>query len=199
LFFIALAFKKNLKALLLSFIGSVAGFLAISFLLVPNWISEWINRILLYPSYTGGNIAITPLLKLFLSPASFKIVYLICFIILAGILVFLFWKWYKGEFSTLALLAFSGFFTFFFHPHGNSYEQLTFLIPFILWIIQFSRKHVTKAAIAWSVLVCLSWAIFFVGRFGILPEASTNGLYVVYIIWLTFGIILPSRFLMEWK
>jgi hypothetical protein len=195
LFFLIVALRRKLKVLLLSFVGGVIAFLAISFLLVPNWISEWIHRVLIYPSYTGGKISITPLLIPILSPQYFPIIYGICFLILTGTLIVLFRKWHKEEFSTLALLAFGGFFTFFFHPHGNAYEQLTFLIPFILWVVQIAQKNPVKGAIAWIILVCISWIIFFTGRFDIIPESATNGLYVLYSIWLLFGLVLPPRFL----
>lgn len=195
LFCLLFAFKNNLRILLISFAGGVAGFLVFSFMLVPNWVNEWINRVLLYPSYTGGNISITPLLKLFLSPEFFPVIYLICFFALFGILFLLFKKWYAGKIASLPVFAFGGFITFFFHPHGNSYEQLTFLIPVILWILQMARKYQRTAILNWIILVCLSWIIFAISRFGFIPEAGTNGLYLFYIIWLIFGLLLPPRFL----
>jgi hypothetical protein len=195
LFFLVLASRKKLRVLLISFAAGIATFLVISFLLVPNWIAEWINRVLLYPTYTGGNISITPLLKQFVSPVYFPVIYLVCFFMLGSILILLFRKWMKQEISSLPLFAFGGFMTFFFHPHGNAYEQLTFLISVILWIIQWARSRPGKALLAWIILVGLSWIIFVISKFAGLPEVGTNGLYLFYLIWLVFGLILPPRFL----
>ncbi|MEI8131294.1 MAG: hypothetical protein WCG34_02595, partial [Leptolinea sp.] len=195
LFSLLMAIQKQLWGFLYGFAGGLGAFLAISFLIVPNWITGWTNRVIRYPSYTGGKISITPLLESFLPSQYFAHAYLICFFILMGILGVLLHKWHKGEFSALSILAFGGFITFFFHPHGNSYEQLTFLIPVIIWIVQLARKHSRKAAIAWIFLVLLSWLVFVLSRFGPLAAASSTGLYLFYTIWLIFGILLPPRFL----
>jgi hypothetical protein len=197
LFCFLLAYKNHLRKTLISFAAGVASFVVISFLLVPDWVNQWIHRVVLYPSYTGGNISITPLLKLFIRREYFPIIYSICFLILIGVLFFFIKKWYQGEFSSLSLFALGGFITFFFHPHGNAYEQLTFLIPVILWTIHLSRKVKIGAVFAWVILVGLSWIIFVISRLGLIPEAGTNGLYILYIVWLVFGLVLPPKFLKD--
>jgi hypothetical protein len=148
-----------------------------------------------YPTYTGGKISITPLLELINPALNFNLVYLLAFFILLVILIFGLWNWGKGKFSDLALLAYGSFFTYFFHPTGISYEQIIFLLPVIFWIIKISRINQTFSIFAWGLLISFSWIFFVASRFGKLSDFSSSGLFLIFFIWLIFGLILPPRFL----
>jgi hypothetical protein len=199
LFFLLVAYRRNLKAVFYSFAGGLIGLLLVNWILVPNWISEWINRILLYPTYTGGEIAVTALLRLFLAPEHFIYVYGFCLAVGMIVLFRMGMKWFNGSVSSLEFLTFGCFFTFFFHPHGNSYEQLIFLIPVILWIILLSIRDNKSALLFWLGLSIISWLFFFIGRILGYSIAVSHGLYITFILWMIPGVFLPPRFIHQFE
>jgi hypothetical protein len=194
LFFFLLAIKKKNIPLIIGFFSGLAGLLTVSFLLLPDWIAQWMEILRRYPDYTGGRIPITPLVNL-LFPGSQTAAYallVICIILLTG---WFFNRWWKDKFPSLALLSWCGFAVFFFHPTGVSYEQMIFLFPVILWILQRRPEKPRIYILVWMLLVLISWVFLYLSVAGIWPAATYYGLYLLYGLWVLFGLFLPPAFL----
>jgi hypothetical protein len=194
LFFFLLAIKKKNILLIIGFFSGLASLLAVSFLLLPNWISQWVDILRRYPSYTGGRIPITPLVNL-LFPGGQIAVYILLAIFIILLTCWYFIRWWKNLLSPLALLSWCGFAVFFFHPTGVSYEQMIFLLPVILWILQRWPEKPRFYFLVWMLLVIISWVSLYLSVTGIWPAATYYGLFLLYGIWVLFGLFIPPAFL----
>jgi hypothetical protein len=161
-FALLLAFRLRLRAVWISFLVGAAALLLISFLIYPNWISDWVNQVLIYPSYTQDIPTLTLILNTILpTGVSAALTGAAAFACL-----FLFFRlgraWWRGHLPPITLLAFLGVVTFLFHLHSIAYDQLVLYVPFILWAAHFARSR-RAAALWWGFFLLLSWAAFFIG------------------------------------
>ncbi|HEX7554983.1 MAG TPA: glycosyltransferase family 87 protein, partial [Leptolinea sp.] len=186
LFFFLLAIKKKNLPLIIGFFSGLAGLLAVCFLILSDWISRWVEILRRYPSYTGGRIPITPLVNL-VFPGGQMAVYILLAIFIILLTGWFFIQWWKDKFPSLALLSWCGFAVFFFHPTGVSYEQMIFLFPVILWILQRWPEKPRVYILVWMLLVIISWVFLYFSVAGIWSAATYYGLYLLYSLWALFG------------
>ncbi len=187
LIYLLIAVKNKNKPFIFSFLAGVIGALAFSFILIPNWVHQWIGLLRQYPSYTGGRIPITPIIdRLF--PGEQSVVYIILALLLAFVFGWVLLRWWGNKISTIQLLSVGGFVSFFFHPTGVSYEQMIFLFPFILWILQGWQQKPLIYVLWWLAVIISSWIFVSLSLSKIWPDGTYYGTYLVYIIWMFVGI-----------
>ncbi len=190
LVFLLLAYRKKVWRFLAGFLSGILTFLTMSFLISPGWITEWVSLIHRYPAYTGGQVIVTPLIKLF--PAGFHTALYALLVILVGSLIG--WqlvRWWQNRCTSIELLSVGTGALFLFHPTGVSYEQMIFLLPFVLYIICGWKRHPAFHNIVLLAMVVLSWLLVFLSIDHIWDRATYYGMYFVYLIWL--AIFLLSR------
>jgi hypothetical protein len=191
LFYMLFAIKRRSWAFVISFLLGVAGFLLVSFIIAPDWIAQWLEMIRRYPNYTGGRMPITPLLNL-LYPDGGIVSYIIMILLAAGVMLWCFYRWWKGDFSALRLLALGAFIVYIFHPTGVSYEQMIFLFPFILFLFQDWKRRSGRSVVLWLLLLVSSWFFFYLSLSHIWLDAAYYGLFLLYIIWLAVFLLTPE-------
>jgi hypothetical protein len=102
-------------------------------------------------------------------------------------------KWWLGSFSSVKILAFIGFLTYFIHPRTVSYEQITFLVPFLIWI--FSNpplpSTITKLFF-WFSAILISWAGFFASKAGWAALFPLEWIFLFYLIWMGYIFLSPN-------
>jgi hypothetical protein len=182
LVFLLLAFKKRIKRFLVSFFAGLLVLLLISFMLVPDWISQWITLIRRYPAYTGSRVIVTSLVDIF--SADYQSLVYVGLVILGGLLIgALISRWWTGKTSTIELLCAGTGIIFLFHPTGVSYEQMIFLLPFTLWILEGWQKRTFLNTTIWLIMVVMSWVLVFLSLSHAWDRATYYGMYFLYIIW----------------
>jgi hypothetical protein len=194
LLFLLLALKKSNYSFFSGFLAGGIGFILFSFLLLPDWIPQWIGLLSRYSSFTGQKIPITPL-AVWMSPSSPQYVYLGFFILFLPVTVLFFKRWWKNKLSFITLLGWGGFVAFFFHPTGVSYEEMIFILPFILWILQGWKHKPVRFGMFWLLAIAISWVFLYLSVSQIWPAATYYGLFLLYFLWVLFGMFLPPRFL----
>jgi hypothetical protein len=184
--FFLLGFLVSLKnrywPFLISLIVSTSSQFILTFIWRPGWPAEWIRILKLYAVYNKINPTIMIHLERLLPS---NLVYpAAAFIILIGILI-LVWiilAWWKDRVSPALLPAWIGFLTYLVHPHGLSYEQLTFFIPFLLWACL--QPATNRLKLVWFISILLSWILYFLTAFKIIQVAVNEYPFLIYILWL---------------
>ncbi|GAP19875.1 hypothetical protein LTAR_00058 [Leptolinea tardivitalis] len=195
IFFFLLALKKKQKTVLISFFVGCLFFLLFSFLLVPDWIPQWLGLLRRYPGYIGGRIPITPLVHA-LSPGGEIMTYSLLGLLFAGLSIWLMIRWWRGQFPSLGLLAWGGFAAYVFHPTGLSYDQVIFLLPVMFWVWLMGQKQPFWANLVWFIFIAVSWLFVYLSLSQIWIGATYYGLFFLFIIWLVFGFFVHPKFLL---
>ncbi len=166
-----------------------AGFIAgccllwlLPFIWHAGWLSEWLRQIRLYLGTVAGHSS--PLSHLF-SLLPFGLAQFLKWSGAFGLLAasaFLFRQTWRGRISLLNLLSWCGIVTFLVHPTGFSYEQMTFLIPFFLWVL-YERRGVL-AGLTWVGAIVLSWLSLAATLSRLDPLADSSWLLAAAVIWL---------------
>jgi hypothetical protein len=186
--FFLLGFLVSLKNrywtfLITLFISTISQFI-LTFIWRPGWPAEWIQILKLYAVYNKVKPTIFIHLERMLPN---NLVYPAAgLIILFGItaLLWIIFSWWKGNVSPALLPAWIGFLTYLIHPHGLSYEQLTFFIPFLLWACLQPMTH--RLIAGWIISIIFSWVVYFITAFNIIPVAVNEYPFLFYILWLAW-------------
>lgn len=185
LFILLFVLQRRLKPFFLSFVAALASMLAVSFLLVPDWLTRWVNRIFEYAGYVRSQMTLTGLLAEFLPAPIPEVLTGIAAFVCAGLTIILLRRWWHGRLSALPLWGWIGFVTYLFHPHGIAYEQISFLVPLTLWAAaQNGRNTRLPLWIFWGGSLLLSWVFFVVGKWIYHPADAWpllfNGIWLVW-------------------
>jgi len=182
---ILVSWRRDYRWLLGSFVGASAVMVGISFLLVPAWPEQWAVRVGEYSQYVQSSPTISQMLAEFISPNIATIITLILALAAVLLSIVLLRKWWRGNVSDLFLFAWAGFLTYFFHLHGISYEQLSFLVPLACWAAMQGTKSTRQTVLFWLIPLVLSWAIFVVSKW-YLPDADKWPVFynLFFLIWL---------------
>jgi hypothetical protein len=187
LFFGLLGLRRRQWHLLAAAAGSFVLFAGVSFLLVPNWPVEWVERITRYIGYTQAWPISTFLLMQFIPlPLAEGLTALMVAAALA-LTAWLAWRWWQGRLPDLPLLAWLGLIGFWFHPRGTSYEHIAFLLPLILWACTHPRPRSAAVLAWWLSSLVVSWLVFFIA--GSYPPASEWPIlfHALWVAWLFAG------------
>ncbi|NMB68936.1 MAG: DUF2029 domain-containing protein [Chloroflexi bacterium] len=191
-FLLLVALKNRYWPFLLSFGASLAGFLGISFLLVPNWPALWLERVGKYVGYVGYYPNLTLYLNQLRSPEDAPTLTIALAVLLLGVTAWALYEWWHGRLTPLTLLAWIGIVTYLINPRTVSYTQIAFFIPLLIWAqVQINPHSLPVAIFFWGSLV-LSWVIFAVGRFGLSGTLTEEWRLVVGCAWMFWLLAWPA-------
>jgi len=193
LFILVFALRSKRWHLIQSFIISFLVFIAFSFILLPSWPVEWYQQLFKYVDSNQAIPHVTIFLQLFLNEQTANLLSIVTTFLLFLVLVWMLRKWWLGSFSSLKILAFIGFLTYFIHPRTVSYEQIVFLVPFLIWIFSNppSVSTITKLSFYFSAIF-ISWAGFFAAKAGWAALFPLEWIFLFYLIWMAY-IFLPPQ------
>ncbi|NPV56308.1 MAG: DUF2029 domain-containing protein [Anaerolineae bacterium] len=186
-FYLLASLRQRRIWLLVSFATGVMMLVLISFWMVPNWLTEWLARIDQYTQYNHS----LPILTLFLQRIlPQRIASLLTGATLALALAataWLFRRWWQGKQSALSVTAWCGLVVYTFHPHGASYEQLTFMFPMLIWAATAQQSNRRFSGWLWVGMLVASWVIFAIAKSHQPPPLATEWLLfpaAAWVIWL---------------
>ena len=180
-----IALRRRLWPFLISLTVTGVSLAALSFVLVPNWLSQWVGRIFEYAGYVQSRLTLTTLLQQFLPEnAALTLTYLLA-ASLGGLSFYLALRWWRGRLPTLHLFLWAGFCTYLLHPHGIAYEQISFLAPLLVWAGAQESPRSLARWLAWPGAVLFSWVCFGLGKWLYHPADAWpviwNGLFLVWL------------------
>ena len=193
LFILLFALRSKRWRLIQSFIISFLVFIAFSFILLPSWPVEWYQQLFKYVDSNQAIPHVTIFLQLFLNESTANLLSIIITILMFVVLVWMLRKWWLGRFSFFKILAFNGFLTYFIHPRTVSYEQIVFLVPFLIWI--FSNPPSTSTIpklFLWFSAILISWAGFFASKAGWAALFPLEWIFVFYLVWMGYIFLSPN-------
>jgi len=164
--FVIAGLKYRYWPFLVSLLASLLALVAISFWLVPGWVPQIAGNLVTYSQYNHSWPTITSFLLLLFSPKTALVLSGFIFLAILAMTTWLILTWWHGKFSTLPLLAWVGLATYFIHPNSAPYEQITMVLPALVWAGQ-SAAGTPKRALYWFGGMVIYWLIFILGR---LPE-----------------------------
>ncbi len=188
IFFLIAAIRRKFYPFLIAFAGTVTVLLAGAFVLWPGWLSEWILSMTRYPSYIQASMVIAATLEQILpQPVTQTIVVITIFICLI-LTVYIFFKSIRKFEKNIVIktLAWIGFTIYIFHPFGKSYEQLTMLVPLLIWFVLDDESDRWVKASFWMVCLALSWISFYLTLQNIYPRAIYDLILVFFTVWILY-------------
>ena len=87
---------------------------------------------------------------------------------------------YRGQTADLLILSWCGFAVYLLHPTGISYEQLSFVIPLVLWTA-YRKPRVGVAVLVWGGGLVLSYVFFTLSVLGVVPWADHYMPFMLYL------------------
>lgn len=185
LFLLVAALKFRRWRLIASFSIATVIFLGISFIILPTWPMDWINQVAFYAQTNRTLLHLTLLLQLVFSESITNILTPILAslgLIWTG---YMLWRWWQGKSTALNTLCWVALISYLVHPRGVAYEQITFLIPFLIWIFTPEKNsNNTKRVITWIIAIITSWLGFYSSRFASSIHALPEWILAFYIIWM---------------
>ena len=183
-FFLLLALRRRWWPFLAAFGAGLAFFLGISFAILSGWPDLWLESVSRYAATNQSWLILSVLLKDILPLNS---VIPVTVVLGAGFLAasaWLFWQWWRGRIDNLLLLAWCGFVAYAFHPRGASYEQVTFLLPMVVWACRQKTVRSWPVWVFWVGSLVVSWAAFFISIQPGAPASTTEWPLLFGAVWL---------------
>ncbi|HVN55128.1 MAG TPA: glycosyltransferase 87 family protein, partial [Anaerolineaceae bacterium] len=183
-FCVLYAVRRRLWPFLASLGSAMIADLLLAQILVPNWIVDWIRRVVEYTQYNRGQATLRILFSAIL-PENLALSATWVVIGVIGLFsAMLLAAWLKNQIGDLPLLSWIGLVTYLIHPHGFAYEQLTFLVPFFLWAALSFRSQPRTVILFWTIALVYSWLAFAFGRTSSPIDRSPVLLNAIFVIWL---------------
>ncbi len=194
LFILLCTWRSKRWRLIQSFFISFLVFIAFSFILLPSWPLEWYQQLFKYVDSNQAIPHVTIFLQLFLNEPTANLLSILITILMFLILAWMLRKWWVGSFSSIKILAFIGFLTYFIHPRTVSYEQIVFFVPFLIWIFSnpTSVSIVTKLSFYFSAIL-ISWAGFFASKAGWAALFPLEWIFLFDLVWMAYIFFSPSH------
>ncbi|NMC28361.1 MAG: hypothetical protein GYA42_09495 [Syntrophomonadaceae bacterium] len=184
IFALMYAWKNKLRPFLIAFFSGLAFLIALSFALLPDWLTGWLHIMKAYAVYQQVNPAVFDLIQAVAPQPIVQGLGIIILALLAVVSILLLVRWWKGKETWLLVAAWLGMTTFLFHPHGMSYEQIPSLIPMILWMAMPGTSKSRTATAFWVITILLSWLPLFLRGNNPAIEKAPVLLIAVWITWL---------------
>ncbi len=185
-FYLLWMLRRRMWHGLAAFGASLLLFVGLSFTVMPAWLPAWAERLTKYTEYNQTWLILTLFLKEFVPTLIAQSITLFSAIVCAGITLWLFFRWWKGLFTSLQIAGWCGFILFLFHPHGAAYEQIPFLLPILFWVCIQHPPPRLPAAIFWGGSIILSWIFFFLSRTPGMPASIAEWPFFLFIGWLMY-------------
>ena len=184
-FFVLKAIRDRQFHFFRGFITGLVVFATISFIMVPTWLTDWIDLIENYIGYMPYRPVIADWLSFVnidWSLISVKIV----FASMAAILtLFAIKAWWKARIRDYLLLGWLVLIGQVINPNANSLlsDQVLFLLPLSIWLMDRSMPGWIRVSV-WALFLCVPWVLFLLFFDGWEPYAVSSGLAGLYSIWL---------------
>lgn len=182
------------KPFLVSALSSLAVWLACSFAIWPAWPHEWLAEINRYAAYNQAWPTLIVLLQDFLPGSAARILGAVLIAAVGLATLFVLMRWWQGSTPLIKLLAWVGMMAYFIHPHGKSYEQLVFLVPFLVWFCRHPRRASIPVLTWWFGSLAASWALFFVSLSAPSYRAISDWPILLYTAWVAWLWLRSSNF-----
>ncbi len=186
LLFLLWAVKNRWWALVASFGASLAAFVAVSFAMIPNWLTLWPQSMTKYAGYNQSWVILAVFFKEILPLEAVTPLTLVLGAVILAATGWLFYQWWAGRLESVYLLAWCGFVVFALHPRGKSYEHIAFLLPMVAWAWREKRLLSPAVLVFWLGSLIVSWAVFFISIQPGAPASTTEWPFLFYIIWLAW-------------
>ncbi|MCC6146351.1 MAG: DUF2029 domain-containing protein [Anaerolineaceae bacterium] len=190
--FAIIALKHKFWFFLASACCSFLAFLAVSFLLIPDWLPQLLENVTVYAQTNQSWPTLINFLLVMLPPQAARLASLGIFFVLFILLFYWTIRWWKGKFPLLSLLAWCGLLTYLVHPHSAPYEQITMILPLLFWVGQSARKN-SKITIYWFGGILFYWLIFGLGRLPHPPRTVHDWPIFYYIPWIIWMVSRPAN------
>lgn len=184
-FLVFYTLRERRWALAASFLSALGLMLLLSWIWLPSWLGDWLRQVQDYAQFNQVESNAQSFLRLALPEAWAVAAHLAALVGCIAATAWWLWRWWRGLFQTLPLLAWLGFVTNLFDPRAISYEQIVLVVPFFIWAAQ-KKAH----ARIWLVGLALTWALFAASRF--YPLATEQGPLLFYAVWLAWYIRQPG-------
>jgi len=186
LIFILLYSLRQKRAVLVgSFLLGLAALGGVSLAVRPDWPLGWLRRITEYSGYLPMEPALETILRFLIDARFLPAVLAAVKVLVVALSMFFLWKWYRGEVMSLLFVGWCGFAVYLLHPTGISYDQLSFVIPLVLWTSHCKPSSVMLAVI-WGGGLLLSYLFFAISVLKIVPRADYILPFVLYGVWLVW-------------
>ena len=186
IFFFLLAFRKKQWHTFTGFAAGLLVMLAASLAVRPSWPVEWLDRLVIYQDYNQTWLTILIFLKDLLP----ENIALVLTYVLAGGLALLtgwfFYQWLRGRLDNLKMLAWCGLAAYLLHPHGKSYEQISFLLPLAVWAFQQRSLRSGPVWLFWFGSLMFSWAAFALSYLPGMPASTIEWNSLIFFLWIAY-------------
>lgn len=185
IFILVITVRQRLWTFLAALAGFGFLFAGFAFAVLPGWLLQWIQRVQEYAVYVQGRPSAVQLLRAVVPDTAAVILGWFVMAAAFATTLLLMRRWWQGKTHWLPTAAWAGLTTFLIHPHGISYEQITFLIPVILWVSQRPSWRSPELLFFWIGTLVISWLPFFSGIRTEAVDRSPVLFNAVWVVWLT--------------
>ena len=184
-FLAAYTLRYRLWTLAGSFAVSLGGMLALSWLLLPGWLPQWLQQVRAYAEGNQVQSIAASYFDIFLPAAQSGTAAGALMVLALAVTSWMGWYWWQGKLGHLHVLAWVGLVTNLFDPRAISYEQITLAIPFFLWAAT-REKGAQALKIAWPAAIVLLWVFFVIAVRDAYPLATEQAPIAIYTVWLVW-------------
>lgn len=185
------ALRQKSSRLILGFLAGSAVLWSLGFLWHPHWLSEWVAQAVQYLNVLSGHSSPLQTWLAALAPPYDQAARAIIWIVIIVLsILFTLPACCKRSFP-IQLLGWCGIVTYFVHPTGFSYDQMTFLIPVFLWAVE--ERSNSKVLAAWMGMMVLSWVALAATLTGFDRLADSSWLLFAAAAWLAWIAIDRNR------
>ena len=189
IFFLFAAIKQKRIWSIYGFFGSLAAFLPLSFVVSATWLVDWWEQIKNYAQFNQTVPHLIQILNLVFNKNTALVIAGLFSLILLGWFVVTIVQWYQGKKKPFQVLCWAGLISHLFYPGGFAYEQIIFLIPFMIWLFQTGKKKPKITLFLWISSIFISWIELI--QFRLMPDRImfNEWLFIFYLVWMVlFGI-----------
>jgi len=182
-FILLAAIQQKRFIFIKSFVGALFIYLVASFFILPNWIEVWIDQIKFYQLSNKSELQLAGILNTFLPEYVTKVLTPTLVIIGVFWVGYSFFRWWNKQFDVLSVFIVIGWMSHLLYPGGVDYQQIVFLIPFILWVNIRPSLNLIPSSILWISAILISWAEFTFFQSMGLQFAFKGWLFTAYLVW----------------
>jgi hypothetical protein len=191
-FILLFALRRKLYPLLLSFVATTAILLALSFVIFPGWLGNWVDHLRTYTLYTNNNRSISVITQALFPPGwSIPAGY-----ILIGasfcLLIIQIRAWLVDRIPATSVLISLSLASYLLIPNNTSAEQLILWIAIILWVADGTSNRVAKMFF-WAMIFGGSYLVFGLSYSGIFPPAVHLYSLAVFLLWILLQWALKTK------
>jgi len=190
--FVIIGFKFKYWPFLISLLVSLVALVAISFWLVPGWVPQIAGNLLVYSQNNHSWPTITNFLLCLFSKKTALVLSGIIFLTILAFTTHLILFWWHKKLATLSLFAWVGLATYLIHPNSAPYEQITMILPVLIWAGQSVTRN-SQRAFYWFGGLVFYWLVFVLGRPPGLVQTVHDWPVFYYLPWVLWMVLQSIR------